>query len=218
MQSVQTLSVDMVRTTKDKVFQTDEIFTGKAKYMRPNFAVLEMGKKGNGQVYEKYLCTGTFLYQWVPGSKVVNMYELPTPRPGQPAQNDFLSFFFGMKADEAKQRYDLKLVKEDQYYIYIEVLPKLAADKADFAKARLVLNQNTFLPRQVWFEQVNGNEVLWDLPKADRDVKLDRTEFAPPAQLPAGWNYVKVPRADAGPPPAPRPDVKPSVVRPLNEK
>lgn len=209
MQSVQTLSVDMVRTTKDKVMGMDEVFAGKAKYMKPNLAVLEMQKKDNPQVFEKFLCTGTFLYQWQPGSKVINQFELPPPQPGKQAQNDFLSFFFGMKAEEAKQRYDLKLVKEDQYYVYIEVLPKLAADKADFAKARLVLNQSNFLPRQVWFEQVNGNEVMWDLPKAQRDVEVDRGEFAPPAQLPAGWQYVKVPRAESpggG-------NVKPSVIR-----
>ncbi len=214
MQSVQTLTVDMVRTTKDKVWQTDEVFAGKARYMKPNLAVLEMQKKDNPQVYEKFLCTGTFLYQWVPGSKIVNMFELPPPQPGQQAQNDFLSFFFGMKAEEAKQRYDLKLVKEDQWYVYIEVLPKLPADKADFAKARLVLNQNTFLPRQVWFEQTNGNEVMWDLPKAERDVQVDRNEFAPPTQLPAGWNYVKVPRAEA---PGGGNNLKPSVIR-QNEK
>jgi TIGR03009 family protein len=214
MQSVQTLTVDMIRTTKDKVWNTDEVFAGKAKYMKPNRAVLEMQKKGNPQVYEKFLCTGTFLYQWVPGSKVINMFELPPPRPGQQAQNDFLSFFFGMKADEAKQRYDLKLVKEDQWYVYIEVLPKMAADKADFAKARLVLNQSNFLPRQVWFEQTNGNEVMWDLPKAERDVQVNPAEFAPPGQLPPDWNMVKVPRSES---PPPGNNLKPSVIR-QNEK
>jgi TIGR03009 family protein len=213
MQSVQTLTVDMVRTTKDKVWATDEVFAGKAKYMKPNMAILEMQKKDNAQVYEKFLCTGTFLYQWVPANKVVNVYELPPPQPGQPAQNDFLSFFFGMKAEEAKQRYDLKLIKEDQWYVYIEVVPKLQSDKAEFAKARLVLNQTTFLPRQVWFEQTNGNEVTWDLPKADRDMAMNRNEFGPP-QMPPGWNMVKVPRAEAPPPTA---NLKPSVIR-QNEK
>jgi TIGR03009 family protein len=206
--------VDMVRTTKDKSpLGGDEVFAGKALYMKPNLAVLEMQNKANPQKYEKFLCTGTFLYQWVPSSKVINVYELPKPQPGQQAQNDFLSFFFGMKAEEAKQRYDLKLIKEDQWYVYIEVLPKLAADKADFAKARLVLNQNTFLPRQVWFEQVNGNEVMWDLPKAQRDLPVDRNEFMAPGKLPPDWNMVKVPRAE---PPAGS-NLKPSVIR-QNEK
>src|SRR5262249_51764619 len=133
MQSVTTLSADLARKSVDKVWNNTEEFAGKAKYMKPNMAVLEMQKKGSPQVFEKYLCTGTFLYQWAPASKTINVFELPAPKPGQPQQNDFLSFFFGMKANEAKLRYDLKLVKEDQYYFYIDILPKLPVDKADFS-------------------------------------------------------------------------------------
>lgn len=220
MQSIQTLTAEITRTSKDKVWQTDEVFVGKAKYMKPNMALMDLQKKGNAQIYEKYLCTGTFLYQYVPASKVIHVYELPPPRAGQPATDDnFLSFFFGMKAEEAKRRYDMKLVKDtdekNPWYIYIEVLPKLPPDKADFTKARLVLNASNFLPRQVWFEQPNGNELMWDLPKLARDQPMDKTEFMPPATAPPGWNMVKVPRADA----APRnDDVKPSVVRPSNSK
>jgi TIGR03009 family protein len=219
MQSVTTLSAEIKRTTKDKVWATNEAFVGKALYMKPNLAVLELHKDNNVQVFEKYICTGNNLYQYVPTSKVVHVYELPTPKPGQPATDDnFLSFFFGMKAEEAKRRYDLKLVQDvDQnnpWYFYIEVLPKLPVDKADFSKARLVLNASNFLPRQVWFEQPNGNELTWDLPKVDRDVRMDRTEFAPPTAPPPGWRMEKVPRAEA----VPRNDIKPTVVRPSNER
>ena len=219
MQSIQTLTAEITRSSKDKVWQTDETFVGKAKYQKPNLAVMELQKKGNPQVYEKYLCTGSFLYQYVPASKVIHVYELPPPKAGQPATDDnFLSFFFGMKADEAKRRYDLKLVKDtddkNPWYIYIEVLPKTPADKADFTKARLVLNASNFLPRQVWFEQPNGNELMWDLPKVVRDQAIDRADFAAPTAAPPGWNMVKVPRAEA----TPRDEPKPSVVRPSNGK
>jgi TIGR03009 family protein len=212
MESVQTLSADLTRKTVDKVWGNTEEFVGKARYMKPSMAVLEMHKKGNPNFFEKYLCTGAFLYQWSPANKVINVFELPPPRPGQAAQNDFLSFFFGMKADEAAKRYDLKLLKEDQHYIYVEILPKLPTDKADFTRARLVLNQHNCLPRQVWFEQPNGNEVYWDLPQVARDVPLERRDFAPPAQLPPDWNMVRVPRADS--PPQREPEIKPSKVRP----
>lgn len=216
MSSITSLSADLTRTTVDKVFGgNNDVFTGKAKYVKPNFALLDVQKKDAPGVYEKFLCTGTFLYQYVPASKVINVFQLPQAAPGQPAvNNDFLSFFFGMKATEAKQRYDLKLVKEDQWYYYLEVQPKLAADKADFSKARLVLNVATMLPREVWFEQPNGNEVKWDLPKVERDVKIDRNEFAPPTTLPAGWNLVRVPRAESSPPPT---NLPPSRVRPQDQ-
>ena len=40
------------------------------------------------------------------------------------ADDGFLSFLFGMKAAEARQRYDLRVDKVDQWYIYVEVIPR----------------------------------------------------------------------------------------------
>jgi len=55
----------------------------------------------------------------------------------------------------------------DKWYHYVRIIPKSAADRADFTEARLVLSASTFLPRQLWFQQPNGNEVTWDFPKVD---------------------------------------------------
>ena len=99
-----------------------------------------------------------------------------------------------MKAEEAKRRYDLTLVKQDQYYTYIAIKPRFDADKADFQQARLVLNKDSFLPRQLWFEQPNGNEVTWDIPKIQSNATLDRKEFGVP-QTPPGWTFVRQPPA-----------------------
>jgi hypothetical protein len=154
----------------------------------------------------QFICTGPLLYVYNPQNKEVRVHELPPPAPGGMGSDDsFLSFMFGMKAAEAKRRYDMRLVKEDQWYIYLEVTPKLPADKADFQRARLVLLASNFMPRQLWFEQPTGNEVTWDIPRVDPNIRLDRTTFNPP-QPPPGWNQVRVPRpqAAAGPTPPPR--------------
>src|SRR5262245_59524287 len=58
MKSVETLYAECTRTTLDKVYQGTEVFEGTAKYMKPNLAALEMKKKTNVQVFEKYLSTG----------------------------------------------------------------------------------------------------------------------------------------------------------------
>src|SRR5262249_10343160 len=160
-----------------------------------NLAALEMLKKDNPQVYEKYLCTGTYLYEYAPQTKLLRVHEVPKPKNGNVSDDNFLSFLFGMKAEEAKRRYDMRLVKEHQWYVYIEVLTRFAADKQDFQKARLILNQGSFLPRQVWFEQPNGNEITWDIPKlaSGAEAKVQRSDFTPPSAAPAGWNMVKVP-------------------------
>jgi TIGR03009 family protein len=210
MSNVKTLAAQCSRVTVDQTFQTTDIFEGTARYMKPNLAMLEMQKKGQAQVIEKYICTGTFLYEFVPQNKVIRVHEMPAPKQGQVADDSFLSFLFGMKAEEARRRYDLKLVKEDQYYVYIEILPRFPADKADFQKARLVLNNQSFLPRQLWFKQPNDNEVQWDIPKIVSGAALNRNDFTQP-QTPPGWSMVRVPRsADA----KPQGNVPPRIVRP----
>ncbi|MCS6850924.1 MAG: TIGR03009 domain-containing protein [Gemmataceae bacterium] len=210
MKSVQTLVLQCSRTETDKVNMTTTTFVGSAKYMRPNLAVLDMVKQSNPQVYEKYVLTGTFLYEYRPKEKKIRVHELPPARQGNVADDGPLSLLLGMKAEEAKKRFDLRLVKEDQWYIYLEILPRLPADKADFQRARLVLNNKTFLPRELWFEQPNGNEIKWDIPKIDSNVAVNRHEFAPPG-LPTGWTVERIPLADT-----PKTEPPPRIVRPNN--
>ena len=99
-----------------------------------------------------------------------------------------------MKAEVAKQRYQLTLDREDQHYYYIMVLPRFPEEQADFQKARLVLAKQSFLPRELWFVQPNGDEVRWDIPRIDNGAKLNANDFTNP-QVPPGWNMQAVPRA-----------------------
>jgi TIGR03009 family protein len=217
MKGLETLAAACTRTTKDKTYQTQEVFEGIAKYMKPNLALLDMKKQNKPDVYEKYICTGTFLYEFVPQSKTVRIHELPPTQRGQLSDDSFLGFLFGMRAEEAKSRYDLKLSQEDRNWIYIDIYPRALGDKADFQRAQLVLSQNTFLPRRLWFEQPNGNEVTWEMPQVQANSpSVTRNDFLQP-QLPKDWTPMRVPRptADVAPRSQARPhEVPPRVVRP----
>lgn len=211
MQKVQTLAALLNLSEKDKTFDTVQKFSGYAQYMKTgtgatgtNLAMLELRPEGKNDISHKFVCTGTFLYQFLPAQKEVRAYELPKPKPGQVAEDNFLSFLFGMKAEEAKRRYDLRLAKEDQWYIYVDILPRFPRDRADFQRARIVLNRDSFLPRQLWFEQPNGSEVTWDLPRLQVNAKVNRTDFDAP-RLPQGWKMTQVPQ---------NADLPPRVVRP----
>jgi TIGR03009 family protein len=208
MKNVQSIVAQCTRISVDKTFQQTDIYEGTAKYMKPNLALLEMQNKNKPQVFEKYICTGNFLYVYEPQNKIVRIHDMPTPKPGQVAEDNFLSFLFGMKAEEARRRYEMKLAQEDKWYVYIEILPRFPADKADFAKARLVLNNQSYLPRELWFEQPNGNEVKWDIPKIVNGAALNRTEFTSPS-TPSGWQMVRAPKANVG-----AGNVPPRIVRP----
>lgn len=219
MRKVQTLAAALARIDKDKSFGTTTKYSGVAQYMKSgsgpttmNLALLEMKQEGKTDLAEKFVCTGTYLYQFLPAQKEIRAYEIPKPKPGQVGDDSFLGFLFGMKAEEAKRRYNLSLAKEDNWYIYVDIVARSAADRADFARARLVLNKDSFLPRQLWFEHANGNEIIWDIPRLQSGVAIDRRLFDAP-KVPQGWKFQAVNRATGGTDAAPSPDARPRVIR-----
>jgi TIGR03009 family protein len=202
MTSIRSLQAECERTTVDKVFGTQEVFRGSAKYLkgpgagqgsRASLELYKLTPQGpSPTIFEKYICTGTYLYEYAPANKVVRVHDLPQAKPGQISDDNFLSFLFGMKALEAKQRYQLNLTPPpDKFYYYIEIQPKLAQDKADFTKAQLVLLRDTLLPRRVWFHQPNGNTTTWDFPQVHQNVNIPPTVFEP--KTPQGWKTDRVP-------------------------
>jgi TIGR03009 family protein len=198
MSGITSLAAQCTRTKIDKSFQTTEIFEGVAKYLKDgakNLASLEMYKRGRKEIFEKIIVSGSVVYEFAPQSKVIRVHDMPKPPPGQVAEDNFLSFLFGMKASEAKRRYQLTWMPappNDKWYYYLDVRPREASDKADFTRARLVLTATTFLPRQLWFEEPNGNEITWDFPQVVTGAALRPQEFGQPA-VPQGWQMIRVP-------------------------
>jgi TIGR03009 family protein len=198
MMAVESLvAPNMSRTEVNMTYQQTDVYTGTAKYLKPRFAMMEMTLKANPEKFEKFVFSDTLIYQYVPAEKVIKAHPVPQAKQGggQVAEDNFLSFLFGMKAEEAKRRYDLKLNKEDQHYVYIDVVPRSDQDKADFQRARLVLNKSNFMPRQLWFEQPNKDTVTWDIPTVETKAPLKKEDFLTPA-TPAGWQIKQMPRTD----------------------
>jgi TIGR03009 family protein len=190
MRKIDTLAVACTRTEVDAVYKTKKAFTGTIHFVKPSYFFWHMAVKDKPGEYERYICTGTYIYQYVPSEKTIKYYAAPkTTTEGKLADDSSLAFLFGMKAGEAKGRYDLKLHKVDQNFIYVDVVPKNAVDKADFTKARLVLNKDSYLPRQIWFEHPNAGEVLWDLSTIQPGAKIDMKVFAAP-ETPKDWKLV----------------------------
>jgi TIGR03009 family protein len=214
MSSVKTLVAECQRTEKNNTFEYTEVFSGAAKYMKletgdriTHLASLYMENKKNPQIYEKFICTGDFLYQFLPQQKELRVHTIQRRDPKQVADDSFLSFLFGMKAADAKKRYDMAL-KYDTHYYYVYIRPRLPQDKADFQQARLTLNRQTDLPVQLWFEQPNDKtQVTWDLPpkQMQKNPPVDRKEFTTP-EKPAGWQVREIKRTEA--------EAQPRIVRP----
>jgi len=196
MSGINSLHTKVTRTAIDKVLVTTEVYVGEAKYLKSNKASLWLRNQDpkKQQDFERLVCNGQVAYKWEPSQKEIHIHELPRPKQGQVSDDNFVSMLFGMKAVEAKRRYALQLLPpppNDTYYHYIQVLPRDPQDKAEFTRARLVLMTSTNLPREIWFEQPNGNETKWEFTKLATNIALDPREFAQPVPEP-GWQLKRV--------------------------
>jgi TIGR03009 family protein len=196
MTTVDKLVARIERTDTDKVYQTKTVYDGIAKFMRPNRASMRLDRRGKPGDFEQLIYTGTYLYQFLPQQKEIRVHQLPPPKSGQVSDDTFLSFLLpGMKAAAAKDRYQITLLPPpagDKWYYYMLILPKSTADKTEFTRARLVIYRENYMPRELWFEEPNGNESKWDFPQVQVNGPLAATDFATPA-TPPGWRMVQVP-------------------------
>jgi TIGR03009 family protein len=208
-----TLTAELGRIEKDTSFNRSLKYKGYAQYMRSgsganavNLARLMMWPDGKTEAdfKDQFICTGAFIYRFMPDTKEIHAYEIPKPKAGDPAPDNVLAFVFGMKVEDAKKHYEMTLTREDEWYYYVGVKPRTREDRADFVQAEIVLSKKTFLPRQLWFKSANESETTWDIPRIDAKSPIKREVFDAP-RTPAGWKLVPV---KAGP------DARPTVIRP----
>ena len=89
-----------------------------------NLATLEMRPEANPKEFsEKFISTGTHLYMFSPAQMEVKQYEMPKPKPGAVAQDNVMAFMFGMRAADAKQRYDYSKALQVGRFLDEEVRP-----------------------------------------------------------------------------------------------
>ena len=186
------------RTTLDKALSAKDEHNGFAMFMKSpgkdetSRARLELKKVSKPSIFEKYICTGTFLYEYVPANTTIRIHDMPKNNKGG-MQESFLSFLFGMSAAEAQNRYEMKHVvtnPPDKHYHYILIRPKTAQDKSDFTEARLSLLRTNNLPAQIWYLQPNKNEITWNFKNMQLDVQIPLTWFQP--DEPKGWKTERV--------------------------
>lgn len=203
LSSLQSLSMDCKRITKDRVFETTEEYRGSAKLLRPAQAKegvrasLELFKVAGGKVqlerFEKYLFTGSALYEYSAANKVIRKHSIAQPKAGDRDAGVF-SLMFGKGAGDIAKRYRLSLEPaKDAYYFLVKVEPKEEQDKADFRVAYVALYRSNLLTAMVELQQPNGNVVRWEFSDIKPNAVIDERAFAPPEPPPAGWQLERIP-------------------------
>jgi TIGR03009 family protein len=188
------------RTRTSVRFGTTEKYSGTIRILKGDpdllWASLELHRTDDEKIFEKLLLNDRGLWSYDSTAKVINLHEIPK-RVGI-FDDTPIALVCGMRAIAAKTRFAIELKGADAFYYYLEILPRFDSDKANIAKIRLTLTKSTYLPRQLWWQQPNQDEVVYDLPRVDgRANHLRPGDFASPQPPPPGWQ-IALPRPPAG--------------------
>jgi len=198
MTDLRSFVAEVERSTLDKSLGARDDFKGYAMFVKPApkdagaKARLELAKASDTKVFEKYICNGAFLYEYAPATSTIRIHDMPRNKKDG-YQESFLSFLFGMGAEQAKLRYEMRHVvpeKRDEFYHYILIRPRTDQDKQDFVEARLSLYRNTNLPAQIWYLQANKSEITWNFKNLQLDRQIPDAYFQP--DQPKGWRVERV--------------------------
>ncbi len=215
--------VSVVR--KNLVLRKESTSVGEIRCLKPNMAFLRLerkpapGQKPDPHNFEAVICTGQEVYEYDGSAKAVKIYKLTN---GGIGDNLLLEFMSGsLKANDVVRRFDLKLLKQDQAYIYLEIKPRLPRDKTEFESMILVLfrpdlpklERLAYLPRTVVIRRNNGQEEeTWNFPDPGVSVPGIVKEHFQPAALPKDWKVEHVQQPSSVGPGTPT--GQPRVVRP----
>lgn len=162
---LQTLYVAVEREVTRKLENKVTKYTGSIRCMKPNLAYLRIDNAAKKDDFEAFICDGKSVFAYVGAEKTVTQHTIPPGGKGGVGDNLLLEFMSGaMTAADVASRFTLKLVKEDQYYVYIEVTPTQDKDKREFDSLILVLYGAKvagmeYLPAKVQMKLNNGQAV-----------------------------------------------------------
>lgn len=98
---------------------------------------------------ERWYCDGQLITQVDEVAKTALQILIPKENQGERIIDGPLPFLFGMPADKAVLRFDLKLISNKDGKATIHAIPKLRADAANYRLAQIILDLDTYLPDAV---------------------------------------------------------------------
>ena len=191
---ITTLSGEHKRIVRNEVFGIEKWAKGEFFYESPDKGRIDLAgiepkgatsrkKKADGKPYvvqadipSIWICNGKSVFNIIEAKKEYERFDLPEDMQGKNIIHGPLPFLFGMKAEEAKKRFDLSFVDEEasdknnDKVVWIRARPRQLMDRDNFQEARIILDRKKFLPHFVQLIDPSGNvETIYEFP-ADKLV------------------------------------------------
>ena len=172
-----------------------------------------------GEAGEHWVCNGASIYEFRHTERQLRETRLPPEMRGKAISDGPLPFVFGAKAATLKNRYTMRIVTppgvNDQ--VWLEALPRMQADAANFSKVELILQARDLMPfaMQIYKPGGQDRDVYQFDPRTsliDRGLDMLR-DFSKPV-TPLGYTFIledgqagaaqTQPQQPVGPAPLPR--------------
>lgn len=161
---LKSLDVDIEQVKENKAWGKTT-YKGRAQFKSPNLASIFFQKEEEQNGVKKYVpderivCTGKDVWHYKWDTQQVSIYDLGKEVRQRALQEGPLPFLFNFRADEAKKRYRMSLVREDEKSYVINVFPLEDLDKECFSQALIGLDKKLFLPNAIALMEADGKSV-----------------------------------------------------------
>jgi len=196
---------------KNLLLRKEAAYSGSITCMKPSLALMKIDNKADKADYLGYVCDGTSVYEYSGRDKTVTQHKIPPGGKNNVGDNLLIEFMSGkMTADDVKSRFDIKLVKEEEFYVHLQIGPKQERDKQEFESMLLVLFSDkakdmAYLPAVVVMYKNNAQELeQWTFKKPMSNVQgIKQADFSFKAP-PKDWQVKQAGAATPSVPPTPK--------------
>jgi TIGR03009 family protein len=178
---LKTLDVEILRIDDTPAWGDLEYYAGRALFKSPNLAFIDFNKikqdekkkpirdpQNNKKFvtapYERIICTGNEVWQYRSDTQQIFVFPLEKDEQKKAIEEGPLPFLFNMRADDARQRYQMTLMSEDEKSYGLSIKPKLKEDKESFSLAYVNLDRQYLLPIRIILLSPDG--------KSKKDFRL----------------------------------------------
>jgi TIGR03009 family protein len=139
---VKTFEATFTRWDYDPIFgdatKPKRVVKGDLKYQAPDKGYYALEDES-----EKWICTGTAVFEFKKELKQMREYPLPKGMQGTAIADGPMPFVFGVQAAKMKARYWMRIITppaNQATQVWLEVYPRQAKDAANFQKIEVILS------------------------------------------------------------------------------
>lgn len=164
---LKTLDVTFLRIDNTPAWDDLEYYEGRALFKSPNKAFINFEKIKQDEnkkpikdpnskdpkktkflttPSERIICTGEEVWQYKSDTQQIFIFPLGKEEQAKALEEGPLPFLFNMKADDARKRYQMTLMAEDQNTYGVSIKPRLEVDTESFSLAFVKLDKRFLLP------------------------------------------------------------------------